>query len=78
MKLPMESPEVSLVAERTPLTLWAYRLITAVAVPLASMALAHRLKRGKEIASRLPERRGESSVARPDGQLVWVHAASVG
>jgi 3-deoxy-D-manno-octulosonic-acid transferase len=78
MKSPTESPEASPVAERTPLTLWAYRLITAMAVPLATMALAHRLKRGKEIAARLQERRGESSVARPDGQLVWVHAASVG
>ena len=42
------------------------------------MVLKRRLKRGKEHAERLPERRGESSVARPDGPLVWLHGASVG
>ena len=42
------------------------------------MVLNRRLKRGKELAARLPERRGESSVARPDGPLVWLHGASVG
>ena len=42
------------------------------------MVLDRRLKRGKELAARLPERRGESSVARPKGPLVWMHGASVG
>ena len=32
----------------------------------------------RSIAARLPERRGESSIARPDGPLVWLHGASVG
>ncbi|MEA2983453.1 MAG: 3-deoxy-D-manno-octulosonic-acid transferase [Alphaproteobacteria bacterium] len=65
-------------ANRTPLTLKAYRLLTALALPFAAMVLNRRLKRGKELASRLPERRGESSVPRPKGPLVWVHGASVG
>ncbi len=65
-------------ASRTPLTLRAYRLLTAMAAPLADMALSHRLKRGKEIAERLPERRGEGGTPRPHGPLVWLHAASVG
>jgi 3-deoxy-D-manno-octulosonic-acid transferase len=66
------------VARRTPLTLQAYRLLTAAAVPFATMLLNHRLKRGKELAARLPERRGESSLARPAGPVVWMHGASVG
>src|SRR6478735_1954107 len=78
MKWSTAPDKVMPVANRTPLTLMAYRLITAVAVPFGTMALAHRLKRGKEVAARLPERRGESSIARPKGPLVWMHAASVG
>src|SRR4051812_45511626 len=65
-------------ADRTPLTLQAYRLLTAVSAPIADMVLNRRLRRGKELAARLPERRGESSVARPAGPLVWLHGASVG
>jgi 3-deoxy-D-manno-octulosonic-acid transferase len=66
------------VADRLPLPLRAYSLFTAAAVPLADMLLKHRLRRGKEHAERLSERRGESMVARPDGALVWLHGASVG
>ncbi len=65
-------------ANRPPLTLKVYRLLTAMATPAAAMVLNHRLKRGKEIAARMPERRGESTIARPDGPLVWLHGASVG
>jgi 3-deoxy-D-manno-octulosonic-acid transferase len=67
-----------IVAERLPLMLRAYRLLTMGAAPFANLLLTHRLKRGKEHGERLPERRGESTVARPDGPLVWVHGASVG
>ena len=66
------------VAERLPLTLQAYRLLTAVATPLAPLLVSHRLKRGKELPARLNERYGESNVSRPPGPLVWVHGASVG
>src|SRR4051812_8816794 len=48
------------------------------AAPLAGILLSHRLKHGKEDPRRLAERRGESTVARPAGPLVWVHGASVG
>jgi 3-deoxy-D-manno-octulosonic-acid transferase len=61
-----------------PLTLHAYRLLTAAATPLAPALMSHRLKRGKELAARLNERYGESALARPLGPLVWVHSASVG
>ncbi len=65
-------------ADRLPLLLRSYRLLTMAAVPLASLLLTYRLKRGKEHAERLPERRGEAVLARPEGPLVWLHGASVG
>jgi 3-deoxy-D-manno-octulosonic-acid transferase len=55
-----------------------YRLLSAAAAPFAPILLARRVKRGKEHRQRLPERRGESRIARPDGPLVWLHGASVG
>jgi 3-deoxy-D-manno-octulosonic-acid transferase len=61
-----------------PLTLHVYRALLTAATPLAGMLLSHRLRRGKEDPRRLAERRGESTVARPAGPLVWVHGASVG
>jgi 3-deoxy-D-manno-octulosonic-acid transferase len=66
------------VAERLPLTLRAYALLTAAATPLAHYLLNRRLRRGKEDPKRLAERRGETGVRRPPGLLVWVHGASVG
>lgn len=55
-----------------------YRLLLRPTAPLLRHVLARRLARGKEDASRLPERMGQASVARPDGLMVWLHAASVG
>ncbi len=56
----------------------AYRLATSVAHPLAGLILRWRLKRGKEDPERSGERYGRASLPRPEGPLVWVHAASVG
>jgi 3-deoxy-D-manno-octulosonic-acid transferase len=78
MKWSTAPERVMPVANRAPWTLRAYRLLTALALPFANMILDRRLKRGKELAARLPERRGESSIVRPKGPLVWMHAASVG
>jgi 3-deoxy-D-manno-octulosonic-acid transferase len=66
------------VADRLPLTLHAYRRLAQAATPLVPALLSQRLKRGKEDPERLAERRGEASIARPEGPLVWAHAASVG
>ena len=65
-------------AKRLPFTLRAYRLLTRAGAPLADLLLKRRLKRGKEHAQRLPERRGESKLERPPGPLLWLHGASVG
>jgi 3-deoxy-D-manno-octulosonic-acid transferase len=66
------------VADRLPLTLRAYRGLSAAAAPLAGLLLSHRLKRNQEDPARVGERRGESGESRPEGPLVWLHGASVG
>jgi 3-deoxy-D-manno-octulosonic-acid transferase len=44
----------------------------------AERKLRERLAAGKEDAARLDERRGIAGLPRPDGPLIWFHAASVG
>jgi len=61
-----------------PVTLSAYRIVTAAGATLAPHLLERRLARGKENPDRIAERRGQPSAPRPPGPLVWVHAASVG
>ena len=61
-----------------PLSLHAYRLITALGTPLAGPFLSMRLRRGKEDPQRIEERRGRAGLSRPAGRLVWLHGASVG
>ncbi len=57
--------------------LWA--VAAALAAPMLGLWLWLRARRGKEIATRLAERRGYAGGgARPAGKLVWLHAASVG
>ncbi|MBN8892956.1 MAG: 3-deoxy-D-manno-octulosonic acid transferase, partial [Rhodospirillales bacterium] len=55
-----------------------YAGLTTLASPLLRLMLARRVRRGKEIAARLPERRGIDATPRPPGRLLWLHAASVG
>ncbi len=55
-----------------------YRSVTTVGGPLIRLYLARRMARGKEDPDRFDERLGRPSRPRPDGPLVWVHAASVG
>lgn len=55
-----------------------YRLFTDAATPLVRRYLDYRVRHGKEDHARLRERYGEASEPRPDGALVWIHAASVG
>ena len=45
---------------------------------LAERKLRERVAAGKEEAARLDERRGIAGRPRPEGRLVWFHAASVG
>lgn len=58
--------------------LGAYRALTSAVQPLAPALLAYRARQGKEDAARSGERLGHASIARPEGPLIWLHAASVG
>ena len=62
----------------TPLPLIAYRLATRALEPLAPRLLDARARRGKEDPVRVDERMGFAGVARPAGDLVWLHGVSVG
>jgi 3-deoxy-D-manno-octulosonic-acid transferase len=55
-----------------------YRGLTATATPLIVSYLKARRRRGKEDEARFAERLGVAGCARPNGPLVWVHAASIG
>lgn len=60
------------------IALKTYRLATQLAAPVAPLLLAWRTRKGKEERDRRPERYGIANTPRPDGFLVWFHAASVG
>lgn len=55
-----------------------YRGFTKIAMPMARLLLRRRLAKGKEDGARIGEREGIASLARPDGPVAWLHAASVG
>jgi 3-deoxy-D-manno-octulosonic-acid transferase len=55
-----------------------YRAATMLGGPLIEARLRRRTVRGKEDPARWRERLGHAGLARPDGPLLWLHAASVG
>lgn len=55
-----------------------YTLLTRMLQPLAPRLLDARVKQGKEDNARVDERLGVAGVARPEGDLVWLHGVSVG
>ena len=55
-----------------------YRTITSVALPGVWLLLDRREARGKEDPERIHERFGYAGINRPNGKLIWIHAASVG
>jgi 3-deoxy-D-manno-octulosonic-acid transferase len=55
-----------------------YRVAGAAAYPLVGPYIAWRTSRGKEERGRRRERYGWAGRPRPEGPLIWVHAASVG
>ena len=61
---------------RTLLT--AYRWAGAGVYPLIGGYVAWRASKGKEEHSRRRERYGHAGKPRPQGPLIWIHAASVG
>ena len=63
---------------RRPLSLKLYASALGLLEPLARPLLERRVKAGKEDPARLGERLGRTTVARPQGPLVWLHGVSVG
>jgi len=57
---------------------FAYRWLTDLGAPVIDLYLRRRLAAGREDAVRFAERLGQASRPRPDGFLIWCHAASVG
>lgn len=55
-----------------------YRAATTLGGPLIRLYLANRLASGKEDRARFAERLGVAGRPRPEGPLIWIHAASVG
>jgi 3-deoxy-D-manno-octulosonic-acid transferase len=60
------------------LALKTYSAAMKLAQPLARPILRRRARRGKEDLGRMSERYGRATLWRPEGELVWIHAASVG
>jgi 3-deoxy-D-manno-octulosonic-acid transferase len=63
---------VTLISE----ALWAGA--ATAAGPALRVVLWRRTRTGKEIGLRIAERRGIDNTPRPDGKILWLHAASVG
>lgn len=55
-----------------------YKIVTLLAAPLIKLYLLKRKMAGKEDPKRFYERLGRPSFPRPEGRVIWVHAASVG
>ena len=55
-----------------------YRCLTFLFFPFSKPVIKWRIKRGKEHAVRWREKLGESSVERPSGKLIWLHAVGLG
>lgn len=55
-----------------------YRLLSILFFPLIALYLLLRLIKKKEDKNHLKERFGYSTVMRPRGDLIWIHAVSVG
>ncbi|MBM85168.1 MAG: 3-deoxy-D-manno-octulosonic acid transferase [Rhodospirillaceae bacterium] len=55
-----------------------YQGVMTVGAPVIEILLSCRAGRGKEDLARMRERRGMTIIPRPAGELVWLHASSVG
>ena len=55
-----------------------YKLFNILCFPILGIVFLLRILKGKEDLARFKERLGISSVARPTGDIIWIHATSVG
>ena len=57
---------------------FAYKVLTDLGAPAISLYLLKRRREGREDPVRFKERLGEAGRPRPEGRVIWCHAASVG
>ncbi|MGH1376716.1 MAG: 3-deoxy-D-manno-octulosonic acid transferase [Alphaproteobacteria bacterium] len=55
-----------------------YKTLTYLSSPILHALLGYRLSNGKELASRVQEKKSIITLPRPHKKLIWFHAASVG
>lgn len=55
-----------------------YKLITIIIKPFLFLFFIYRLLKNKEEFGKYSERRGLSLKVKPEGKIIWIHAASVG
>jgi 3-deoxy-D-manno-octulosonic-acid transferase len=55
-----------------------YYLISTLLIPFYSIYINRRINQKKEDPHRYKERYGKPSAVRKNGDLIWIHAASVG
>ena len=55
-----------------------YRIASLVLGPVIDIYMQYRKKIGKEDPKRFDERLGKANFPRPQGSLIWIHAASIG
>lgn len=55
-----------------------YKIISYLIYPFVPIYLNNRLNSNKELVGRINERYGHSTIKRRKGDLVWIHAASIG
>ena len=72
-----EAPSANVLADR-PILLKSWMLVTALLPALLGLLARRAHARQGGEAARLGERFGKPTLDRPDGPLVWIHAASVG
>src|ERR1700744_4381173 len=74
----MSTPVPQTARRPSALLLSLYATLLEAGGPLLEFYLRRRMKAGREDAARFAERHGIPSKARPEGFLIWFHAASVG
>jgi 3-deoxy-D-manno-octulosonic-acid transferase len=55
-----------------------YKLLSFIFYPLVRLLLILRVSKGKEDQFRYKEKLGQYIIKRPEGKLIWFHAASIG
>ena len=74
----MSTPAPQTARPPSPFPLKLYATLLEAGGPLLELYLRRRMKAGREDTQRFGERHGIPSRPRPDGFLIWFHAASVG